>query len=1233
MLGDLVVTRLRVWASLPIAVLLSSGTALGQAPPAVQIVLQNGYPELHVDAKPFFVHAAAFAYFRIPRDLWARSLDRYRELGINTIDLPIPWNWHEPRKGEFDFDGHTNPRRDLRGLLKLVAEKGFKLCVRAGPILANNGADAWPHGGYPEWLLAQPEYGMTAAARAEGAYPAAAELGARDAEAGAHAWMENPAHMAAVEKWLAALGQELAPYSANRKMTVSGVSEKTSEPVQKEIGGPLLFVQLDDSPGFAPAARAGAAFWDYVGRLRRMLESGGVRAVFTINPAALPAGALASPDGTGLTGQWYLRPDASPPHAASSEEESGAPDLGQTLAAADASSLQLLAESLATQAGFPPMLSDFQAGWHAPGDDARPPASAPANTLLASRLLFAHGVRGIEYSPLQDTLTPVGYELPGRNRYERWDAALDLAGNQQPRARGVARNGDVLALWGGFLAASHKRADFGLLDLRAAFAAGGRTAKEVRKPSPVLLQVERMTQLAGFTSELLDPEGQPLERLLLDPVLLLPVGDSAEQRLELSEKAQEKIVEYVRRGGTLVYFPARPAGKTLEQLWAPAPAADSSADGRAPAWAFGRGRVIKWSKDFYSWVVPREGFAESRARFEASLSIENLRQLAFQSGVRVAVERKGGDLIVSQLVSDEGTGPLGARRTDCGRSSFCGRGLLSVTNLNFYEPAENQLSILSPKAGARETEERIALNVQIPARESLLLPLHYPLCSELGSGQACDDEITAAGAELVGVTRENKDLLLAFYAPTRATLLLHLESVPAKIMLEEMNLEGQWAPETRLLEVALPRGASPEFLRVVKVRLRYTPHVPEKPKPPKKRGDNFEVSIADALRLPLGDDASLPSEPPLILLNKDRNGHVLVRADNRDESGRDITVKIEGAAQGSARMTLGGEEAHISKLNLEAARGSDPETGRPRAENNGLLRGGMRIHSRGEDRTAPVVFAVVGEDVPAQYRFDFDRDGAEEWALENERLRLIVSPEAGGRIVALVDKATGTNLTTTAGMLRDLFPGSGPATNGSPAGSPGNAVELLDVAFNRTVHTEWLEKAKDDAAGPGLQLSYEARKAAAGGALEAGTRMEKRIRLAGNDSVEVDYRLTSAAESFVSVTSVPAHGRGDRGTEFCWTEAAAEAGPNSSRKEGEAAASAPPHCEEFAPERGRIAVPESVRRVEIITPGRPGLAVEWKTGALAIEMKRFSVLLELRIPAAVGEQERATVRYTLLPEP
>src|ERR1019366_7688533 len=62
--------------------------------PGVQIVSVQGYPELRADGRPFFVHAAEFSYYRVPPDLWSHSLDRFRELGINTIDLRIPWNWH-----------------------------------------------------------------------------------------------------------------------------------------------------------------------------------------------------------------------------------------------------------------------------------------------------------------------------------------------------------------------------------------------------------------------------------------------------------------------------------------------------------------------------------------------------------------------------------------------------------------------------------------------------------------------------------------------------------------------------------------------------------------------------------------------------------------------------------------------------------------------------------------------------------------------------------------------------------------------------------------------------------------------------------------------------------------------------------------------------------------------------------------------------------------------------------
>ena len=177
----------------------------------VEIVEHGGYPELRFDGEPFFVHSAAFFYYRIPRDLWEPMLDRYRSLGINTLDLYIPWNWHEPKEGELDFDGHSNPRRDLRSLLTLATQKGFKIIARPGPEILNE----WRHGGYPGWLLERPEYHMDPLDWIEGRYPPLDNLNAHDAEGAARGWLENSTHMEATKSWFAAVAKELAPYGSH----------------------------------------------------------------------------------------------------------------------------------------------------------------------------------------------------------------------------------------------------------------------------------------------------------------------------------------------------------------------------------------------------------------------------------------------------------------------------------------------------------------------------------------------------------------------------------------------------------------------------------------------------------------------------------------------------------------------------------------------------------------------------------------------------------------------------------------------------------------------------------------------------------------------------------------------------------------------------------------------------------------------------------------------------------
>ena len=125
--------------------------------PNNQFRVVNTYPEYWVDGKPFLMHGAAFFYHRIPRDRWAEVLLHLKGLGINTIDLYPLWNWQQPEENVLDFDGHTNPRRDLKYLLRLIELMDFKFTFRPGPYFT----DEWRNGGYPDWLLRRPEYGMS----------------------------------------------------------------------------------------------------------------------------------------------------------------------------------------------------------------------------------------------------------------------------------------------------------------------------------------------------------------------------------------------------------------------------------------------------------------------------------------------------------------------------------------------------------------------------------------------------------------------------------------------------------------------------------------------------------------------------------------------------------------------------------------------------------------------------------------------------------------------------------------------------------------------------------------------------------------------------------------------------------------------------------------------------------------------------------------------------------------
>jgi hypothetical protein len=93
-----------------------------------------------------YVQAVEFPYYLYPRQFWERELVWLQTIGIRTVEFSVPWNWHEPEQGKFDFTGATSPRRDLAGLIRVLRRLGLRAWVR--PVTPVKG---WSGGGVPAW--------------------------------------------------------------------------------------------------------------------------------------------------------------------------------------------------------------------------------------------------------------------------------------------------------------------------------------------------------------------------------------------------------------------------------------------------------------------------------------------------------------------------------------------------------------------------------------------------------------------------------------------------------------------------------------------------------------------------------------------------------------------------------------------------------------------------------------------------------------------------------------------------------------------------------------------------------------------------------------------------------------------------------------------------------------------------------------------------------------------------
>ncbi|NXI43342.1 BGAL galactosidase, partial [Galbula dea] len=128
------------------------------------------------DGVPFRYISGSIHYARVRRPAWRDHLLKMWMSGLSTVQVYVPWNYHEPLPGVYDFAGD----RDVEAFLDLTAELGLLVILRPGPYICAE----WEMGGLPAWLLWKPDIILRSS---------------------------DPAYLAAVDSWLHVLLPKIKP--------------------------------------------------------------------------------------------------------------------------------------------------------------------------------------------------------------------------------------------------------------------------------------------------------------------------------------------------------------------------------------------------------------------------------------------------------------------------------------------------------------------------------------------------------------------------------------------------------------------------------------------------------------------------------------------------------------------------------------------------------------------------------------------------------------------------------------------------------------------------------------------------------------------------------------------------------------------------------------------------------------------------------------------------------------
>ncbi|PIQ86735.1 MAG: hypothetical protein COV74_03615 [Candidatus Omnitrophica bacterium CG11_big_fil_rev_8_21_14_0_20_45_26] len=86
-------------------------------------------------------------YWRLNPSYWKPILEKVKEMGLSVVSTYVPWDYHEYKRGSFDFTGKTDQTRNLKKFLNLTRQMGFWLLIRPGPYIYSE----WPNDGIPSY--------------------------------------------------------------------------------------------------------------------------------------------------------------------------------------------------------------------------------------------------------------------------------------------------------------------------------------------------------------------------------------------------------------------------------------------------------------------------------------------------------------------------------------------------------------------------------------------------------------------------------------------------------------------------------------------------------------------------------------------------------------------------------------------------------------------------------------------------------------------------------------------------------------------------------------------------------------------------------------------------------------------------------------------------------------------------------------------------------------------------